>query len=144
MRDVMAAASDTRTEKLRRSELFAGLEDDALERVSATASELDVPAGTVLINPDFPASGVFVIVDGTAVAETHDGRDHELGPGECFGELAVLADTPRTGRVSAQTDIRCLAFERAAFERLLEREPAVARALLRVLAQRLVAAQRRP
>ena len=139
----MATTPGAPTESLRRSELFAGLDDDALERVAASASELDVPAGTVLINPDLPASGVFVVVDGTAVAETHDGREHELGPGECFGEVAVLAETRRTGRVSARTDVRCLAFERAAFERLLEREPAVARALLRVLAERLIDAQRR-
>ena len=139
----MATRPGTRTEQLRHSDLFAGLDDDALERVAASASELDVPAGTVLINPDLPASGVFVVVDGMAVADTHDGREHELGPGECFGELAVLADTPRTGRVSARTNIHCLAFERAAFERLLEREPTVTRALLRVLAQRLVDAQRR-
>ena len=139
----MATRPGTRTEQLRRSDLFAGLDDDALERVAASASELDVPAGTVLINPDLPASGVFVVVDGMAVADTHDGREHELSPVACFGELTVIAHTPRTGRVSARTDIHCLAFERSAFERLLEREPTVTRALLRVLAQRLVDAQRR-
>ena len=143
MRDAVATAPQPRVDRLRDTELFAGLDDDALRRVAAVANELHAPAGTVLVNPDTPASGVFVVVAGAALVETHDGREHELGPGQCFGELAVLAETARTGRVSAKTDVHCLALERSAFEQLLAEQPALARALLRVLARRLVDAQAR-
>jgi CRP/FNR family transcriptional regulator, cyclic AMP receptor protein len=134
-------AVDTRVEYLRGSDLFHELDEDALERIAADATEYECPADTVLIEPRVPASGIFVIVEGTVAAETHDGRRHELGPGQSVGELSILANTVRTGRVWAKTPVRCLAFDRNEFERLLESEPAVARALLRVLACRLVEAQ---
>jgi CRP-like cAMP-binding protein len=136
-------AIDTRVENLRSSDLFHDVDDDALARVAADATEYDCPADTVLISPGVPASGIFVIVEGTVAAETHDGRHHELGPGDSIGELSILANTVRTGRVWAKTPVRALALDRYEFERVLAEEPAVARSLLRVLAARLVEAQSR-
>jgi CRP-like cAMP-binding protein len=134
-------AVGTRIEQLRGSDLFNGLDEEALARIAAYATEYDCPADTVLIEAGVPASGVFIIVEGTVAAETHDGRRHELGPGQSFGELSILAGTVRTGRVWATTPVRCLALDRNEFEGVLESEPAFARALLRVLACRLVEAQ---
>jgi CRP-like cAMP-binding protein len=134
------AATDT-VQLLRESSLFAGLDEDALERVATVVTEYDCPAETVLIAPGVAASGVFVLCEGTVAVETHDGRRHELGPGEAIGELSILAETERTGRVTALTPLRCLAIQRGAFEQLLEDEPSVTRSLLRVLARRLVGTQ---
>jgi CRP-like cAMP-binding protein len=130
-----------RVEQLRESDLFSDLDEDGLARIAAGATEYDCPADTVLIEAGVPASGVFIVVDGRIAAETHDGRHHELGPGDSFGELSILAGTPRTGRVYALTPLRCLALDRAEFETILADEPAVTRALLGVLARRLVEAQ---
>lgn len=130
-----------RVEHLRESDLFSDLDENALGRIAADATEYDCPADTVLIEAGVPASGVFVVIDGTVAAETHDGRHHELGPGDSFGELSILAGTPRTGRVRALTPLRCLALDRLEFETILADEPAVTRALLSVLARRLVEAQ---
>ena len=130
-----------RVEQLRASDLFGDLADDALAMVAAEATVYEAPADTVLIESGVPASGLFVIVDGTVAVDTHDGREHQLGPGQAFGELSILAGTPRTGRVWATTDVRALALDRNEFEVILETEPSVARALLRVLARRLVEAQ---
>ncbi len=141
MRQPTVAATTEHLEFLRKSDLFHDLSDETLEQVAGAVTEYDAPAGTVMIEPGVPASGVFVICEGTVVVETHDGREHELGPGQSFGELSILAHTVRTGRVRAKTPVRCLAIERLTFEKLIENEPAVARALLRVLACRLVEAQ---
>ena len=130
-----------RVEHLRESDLFSDLDEDALARIASDATEYDCPADTVLIEAGVPASGVFVVIEGSVAAETHDGRHHELGPGDSFGELSILAGTPRTGRVRALTPLRALALDRNEFETLLTDEPAVARALLKVLARRLVEAQ---
>ena len=130
-----------RVEQLRSSDLFADLDDDALARVASEVTVYEAPADTVLIESGVPASGLFVVVEGTVAVDTHDGREHQLGPGESFGELSLLAGTPRTGRVWAKTDVRALALDRRDFEVILETEPAVARALLGVLARRLVEAQ---
>src|SRR3954452_13357848 len=130
-----------RVGQLRDSELFSDLDEDALARIAADATEYDCPADTVLIEAGVPASGVFVVIEGTVVAETHGGRHHELGPGDSFGELSILTGMPRTGRVRALTPLRCLALDRVEFETILADEPAVTRALLGVLARRLVEAQ---
>jgi CRP-like cAMP-binding protein len=130
-----------RVGQLRDSELFSDLDEDALARIAGDATEYDCPADTVLIEAGVPASGVFIIIEGEVAAETHDGRHHPLGPGDSFGELSLLAGTSRTGRVRAVTPLRALALDRNEFETILNDEPAVARALLRVLARRLVEAQ---
>jgi CRP-like cAMP-binding protein len=130
-----------RVGQLRDSELFSDLDEEALARIAADATEYDCPADTVLIEAGVPASGVFIIIEGEVAAETHDGRHHPLGPGDSFGELSLLAGTQRTGRVRAVTPLRALALDRNEFETILNDEPVVARALLKVLAKRLVEAQ---
>jgi CRP-like cAMP-binding protein len=66
-----------------------------------------------------------------------DGERVDLGPGAFFGELAVLAEVPRTARVSALTDLRCLAISRNDLVELLDREPGVAVSMLCEVARRL-------
>jgi len=128
---------DDRLEHLRGIPLFADLDDQALERVAAIASDTDVPAGAVLIERGQPGLGMFVILDGTLRAEVRD-RDATLGPGEFVGELSLLVDDiPRTVRVRAQTPVRVLAIDRADFLALLESQPRIALAMLRVVATRL-------
>ncbi len=123
---------------LRRIPLFADLGDDALERIAAIATEVEAPEGQVLARSDDTASGLFVIEEGSVVVEARE-RQIELGPGEFVGELALLVpDSTRVARVRACAPTRCLAIGRADFERLLEEEPRIAVAMLRVLARRLM------
>lgn len=128
-----------RSSRLSSIPLFADLSEDALDRLAAIATEAECPAGMVLALPGDPGSGMFVIEEGTVVVELR-GRDVELGPGEFFGELALLVpDSARVARVRARTDVRVLAVARADFARLLEEEPRIAVAMLPVLARRLAA-----
>jgi CRP-like cAMP-binding protein len=117
--------------------LFAELADDSLERVARVVSEAEAPAGHVLVQPGQPGAGMFVLQEGTVKVELPD-RDIELGPGEFFGELAILADgIHRTARVQATTPVRCLAISRRDFAKLLAECPEIAVAMLPVLARRL-------
>jgi len=128
---------DDRLEHLRGIPLFAELDDQGLERVAAIATDTEFPAGTVLIERGHPGVGMFVILEGTLRADV---RDHHagLGPGEFVGELSLLVeDIPRTVRVRAETPVRVLAINRADFVALLESEPRIAMAMLRVVATRL-------
>ena len=128
---------DDRLKHIRGIPLFAELDDQGLERVAAIATDAEFPAGTVLIERGHPGLGMFVILDGTLRAEVRD-RDAELGPGEFVGELSLLVDDiPRTVRVRAQTPVRVLAINRADFLALLESQPRIAMAMLRVVATRL-------
>jgi CRP-like cAMP-binding protein len=127
-----------RTERLRKVSLFSALDDEALALVASVAREFDAPAGRVLAEPKQSGAGMFVIEEGKVRAELRGGSTRTLSDGECFGELALLvSDGARTARVSAVTDVRCLAIARDDFHHLLEREPRIAVSLLEILAERL-------
>ena len=122
---------------LRRVPLFSALGDDELARIAGAASEVEFPAGQVLVQPGAAGSGMFFLVEGRAVVETK--REHvELGPGQFFGELALMSsDATRTARVRAKTPLRCLALDRASFRSLVAEHPEVAASLLEVALGRL-------
>jgi CRP-like cAMP-binding protein len=126
-----------RAEALRRISLFADLDPRELECVGEATKELDVPAGQVLIQPGAKGTGMFFIDEGTVVVETK--RDHvELGPGEFFGELALMTtDETRTARVRAKTPLRCLTLDRAGFRELVSTYPEVGASLLEAALNRL-------
>jgi voltage-gated potassium channel len=123
--------------KLRQIPLFAGLSDRALERVAELSNEFEAPAGWVLVEVGQPGSGMFVLEEGSVEVQTPDGRAWEYGPGEFFGELALLTDHPRNARVRAKTPVRCLAISRRDFQQLLKDEPEIAVAMLPKLATRI-------
>jgi CRP-like cAMP-binding protein len=117
--------------------VFAGLSDSALERLASEAGELEAPAGRTLVERGQPGSGLFVLQEGNAVVETPHG-EAELGPGDAFGELALLGIAERrTARVRARTDVRCITIGRIELERLLVDEPELARRLRELAAERL-------
>ncbi|HVM14321.1 MAG TPA: Crp/Fnr family transcriptional regulator [Egibacteraceae bacterium] len=124
-------------DRLRSVPLFSQLGQAALDRVLATASEHEVGAGYVLVQPDQPGAGLFIIEEGTVVVE-RPGRPIELGKGEFFGELALLSpEAVHSVRVRAAGPVRFLALARNDFAELIESEPGLALSMLRWLAHRL-------
>jgi CRP-like cAMP-binding protein len=127
-----------RAARLRAIPLFAGLDDEALERIADLCTEVEVQAGQVLTRAHDRGAGMFVVEEGAVAVELRS-RTIELGPGQFVGELSLLVpDATRIARVRATTEARLLAIARADFAELLEREPRLAVAMLPVLAQRLV------
>jgi CRP-like cAMP-binding protein len=128
----MARADDLRT-----IPLFADLEPEALERLAGAATEVEVTAGGPLTQPGAPGTGMFFVCNGTVEVEAREST-RELGPGDFFGELALLTEGgTRTARVRAKTDVRCIAFDRAGFEDLVREHPAIAATLLETALTRL-------
>lgn len=128
----MASADD-----LRKIPLFAELEPDSLERIAAAATDVDVPAGQPLTQPGAPGTGMFFVCDGTVEVESRESV-RELGPGDFFGELALLTEGgTRTARCRAKSDVRCIAFDRAGFENLVREHPDIAATLLETALTRL-------
>ena len=125
-----------RLETFRGIPLFAGLPDSTLSAIIDVATEFDAPANQVLVQPGLEGSGMFVLEEGSVLVESH-GQKIRLGPGEFFGEMALLTEGERTARVRTETDVRCLAIARTDFERLIEADPRIAVPMLRVLARRL-------
>lgn len=121
-------------DRLRALPLFADLGDEQLDRLAAGTSEFDAPAGQALIERGKPGAGLFVLEEGQAIVEAPEGR-RELGPGDVFGERALLGDNgQRTARVRAQTDVRCLAIARPELEQVLAEDAQLAERLRQVSA----------
>lgn len=117
--------------------MFSRCSDTSLEQVAALATEFEVPSGSVLIERGQAGTGLFIIEKGTARVDLPDGTHIDLGEGEFFGELAVIADTPRTARVSASSELLGFAIRRGDLMNLMEQNGTLAVAVLREVAQRL-------
>ena len=118
-----------------------GISENGLVRVAACAAEVTRESGQVLALPDDPGSGMYMIREGTVAVELRTGAI-ELGPGDFFGELALLVeDGTRVARVRATSEVHCVSIPRDDFLELVETEPAFALHLLRELARRLVEAR---
>lgn len=115
--------------------IFSGLSSRSLDKIRKVAGETDVPAGQVLIQPRTQGSGLYIVEKGSVVVE-RKGQKIELGEGQYFGELALLAEHTHTARVRAKTPVRCLTINRFDFRKLLEEEPKIAIAMLESLAAR--------
>ena len=127
-------------EELRALPLLAEVSDAGLERLAASAGEMTYEAGQLMALEGDPGSGMFLIVDGTALVEWRGGSV-ELSAGTFFGELTLLAPGgTRIARVRASTPVRCVAISRDDALALIESEPSVALAMLKEIARRFASA----
>lgn len=122
---------------LRQIQLFQGVSDAGLERLVASSGEIECEPGQVLALPGDPGSGMYVVLDGEVSVEIRGGFHAELGPGNFFGEVALLVPSGRVARVRAASKARCLSIPRDDAIALLESEPALTMKMLRELARRL-------
>ena len=138
----MAQVKDQKLEMLARVPLLSGLSAADIKRVGQVSDEVDLPAGKVVVRQGGFASEFFVILDGTVSIE-RDGRAlGTMGPGEFFGELAMLANIPRTASGTCVTDCRFLVLDTRAFNGLLEDYPKIQHKVLHTLAQRVALLER--
>jgi len=121
--------------------LFAGLSKRHLRRIAAAADEVRFRDGRVIVEAGVPGTTFFVIVDGGAKvyrSKVPTGRAAaRLGPGDFFGELALLDGGPRTATVVADGDSVTLRLSRSAFRSTVAREPTVSLSIMAELASRL-------
>ena len=100
---------------LRRIEIFAELPEPVLERLAAEATPVSVAADQVVVSRGEVGNHFYAIATGKAVVERDDGTTRELGPGDFFGEIALLRDVPRTATVRALEPLRLFVVEREEF-----------------------------
>ena len=94
--------------------LFAPLSLVAKERIAAHLVQVDVSAGDTVIRAGEAGDRFYIVRDGELTIET-EARAVPAGPGDFFGEIALLHDVPRTATVRASTDARLYALERDDF-----------------------------
>ena len=132
----------TDVEALRRVRFFEELTADDLARVAKVGRRRSYAAGETLVERDSDRGGLFVILSGRASVEV-GGAAHELGPGDFFGEMALLGRTRRSASVTATEPVEALVIETIYFDPFLIENPSVAVAILHGVVERLREVQER-
>ena len=124
---------------LKQLALFEGMSSRHLRRIQARAKRYG-PGETIVREGD-PGNAFYVILDGNVRVDPPKGASVALGPGDAFGEMALLDGAPRSADITAETEVTVMVIGRAAFQKLLRSEPQMVTVLLRTLAARLREAQ---
>ena len=121
--------------------LFAGLDRSDLERLAARFQERSFSEGSTIMEEGATGTSFFVVLDGNADVTVGGERKATLGPGDHFGEMAVVDDGVRSASVTAATDVRTAFLTPWEFRPFVEENPKVAWSLLQSLSRRLRDAQ---
>ena len=124
-------------ELLQRVPLFAGLGRRELERVANSMKERRFKEGDTVTTEGRGGVGFFVIEEGEADVSVHGEGRAKLGPGDYFGEIALITESDRTATIKADTDMRCYGMTMWDFRPLVESNASIAWNMLQSLAQKL-------
>ena len=118
--------------------LFAGLDRRALEQLTAMLKDRTFPAGETAVDEGAAGVGFFIVLEGTASVSIGGREVRRLGPGDWFGEIALLAtDSVRTATVTAETDLRCVGLTAWEFRPYLAEHPDIAWQIMGTMAHRI-------
>jgi signal-transduction protein with cAMP-binding, CBS, and nucleotidyltransferase domain len=129
-------------ELLRRLPIFAPLSAPSIDRILAELERVDVPAGEVVIREGDAGDRFYVIAEGRVAFSVRGDTINEGGPGDYFGEIALLRDVPRTATAMAITPLRLIAIERNRFLEAVTGHPQTRASAEEVAAERLSTAHR--
>ena len=124
---------------LKKTSLFSGLSDKEINSVLGTAKERVFASGDSIITAGQEGGrGFYLLLSGAAEARRDTKLLAEFGPGDYFGEMALLLeDTPRTADVVATADTTCLAITQWDLKALLDGHPEIGMKMMAELARRL-------
>jgi MFS family permease len=100
---------------VRATPIFAPLPEPALERIASQLDPVAAPAGTVVMRQGDAGDRFYLVVSGELAVDRDGATVAQLGPGDHFGEIALVRDVPRTATVRAVTDVDLLALDRDEF-----------------------------
>lgn len=110
-------------EDLRHIALFATLSNSELAELAALGEPVEAAPGAVLIDQGDVGLECFLVIEGEAGISSGGEHLATIGPGSIVGEMALIGHRPRNASVVAQTPMRLLAFDIAAFRRVLDDMP---------------------
>jgi diguanylate cyclase (GGDEF)-like protein len=132
------------TELLTKVSLFRALSPPDLQRLADNTEPLDFGPGQTIVEIGDPGRSLFIVMEGVVqVLYPSRASDFELarlGPGDFFGEMALLSDRPRSATVRAHSEVRIIKLEKQVFQRLVLEEPRIGLGVLEVLSLRIRAA----
>jgi CRP-like cAMP-binding protein len=128
---VAEAAADL----LQRVPIFSDLDRKELERIAASMKQRTFQAGDQVTTEGQSGIGFFVIEDGEAEVTISGEHRRRLGPGDYFGEVALLNESARTATVTAESDLRCYGLTSWEFRPLVETHGSIAWKLLQAMSR---------
>jgi CRP/FNR family cyclic AMP-dependent transcriptional regulator len=129
--------SNSKVDLIKRVPLFAAASKQELAEIASIADEIDLPEGKVLIREGDTGREFFVLVDGTAEVARGGKKVATIGPGDFFGEIALISKSPRNATITTTSPVRALVITDRAFRQLLDHAPQIQIGVLTALAERL-------
>lgn len=129
--------ADEKLELLKTVPLFASCGPREIERLGMLTEEVDLPAGRVLFNQGDSAQELFIVVSGEVRVERNGSVLAVRGPGEFFGEIALVAEGERTATATCLTPCRLLVLGHRDFHSLMDEFPDLKIRVLETLAKRV-------
>ena len=133
----MRLGRDAKVDLIRGVPLFTHCSRAELAEVSKIADEIDVPEGKDLTREGDRGREFFVLLEGNANVKQGGRKVNTLGPGDFFGEIALVSRSPRTATVTTTTPARLLVITASSFTTLLQHQPKIQLRVLEALADRL-------
>jgi CRP/FNR family cyclic AMP-dependent transcriptional regulator len=122
--------------------LFSGVSKKGLRTIVAAADEITVREGRDLVREGEHGRELYVVVSGS-VRVVRKGRTvARMGPGDFFGELALVSGAPRSATVTTESETTVMVLDPRRFDVVMDREPRVAKAVMAAMADRLRAVER--
>jgi CRP/FNR family transcriptional regulator, cyclic AMP receptor protein len=122
---------------IRKVPLFSRLSKTELKQLAMLADEIDLREGKEMTRQGAAGREFFVLLDGTADVNKDGRKINALGPGDFFGEIALVSREPRTATVVATSPVRTLVITDRSFRRLLDESPQVKTKVMEAMASRL-------
>jgi len=122
---------------IRKVPLFARCSRAELKEIAILADEIDLREGKEMTRQGAPGREFFVLLEGTADVKKNSRRVNTLGPGDFFGEIALVSREPRTATVIATSPVRALVITDWSFRQLLDDAPRVKTKVMEAMAERL-------
>jgi CRP-like cAMP-binding protein len=126
-----------KTDLIRKVPLFARCSRAELKEIATLADEIDLREGKEMTREGAPGREFFVLLEGTADVKKNSRKVNTLGPGDFFGEIALVSREPRTATVIATSPVRALVITDRSFRRLLDDAPQVQTKVMEAMAERL-------
>ena len=133
----MRLGRNKKAELIGRVPLFSRCSRRQLNEIAAVADEIDLAEGKEMTREGSPGREFFVLLEGTADVKKNGRKLNTLGPGDFFGEIALVSRAPRTATVVATSPVRALVITDRSFRRLLEDSPQVKTRVMEAMAHRL-------
>jgi len=131
------AVANGPAETLKKVPLFAGLDDRERQQIASSMRERRYKAGDTVTQEGSGGAGFFVVEEGEADVSVGGDAKGSIGPGDYFGEIALINESPRTATLTAKTDMLCYGMTPWEFRPLVESNSSIAWKLLTAMAEKM-------